>query len=76
MSRLYILFAVIAIISLLAACNNESRVSRLIDASKVTEIRVTHLNTVSVRRPRNLKMNIVREQESRELFLKGCERLA
>jgi len=31
---------------------------------------------VSVRRPRNLKRNIVREQELRGPFLKGCERLA
>jgi hypothetical protein len=44
MSKLYILFAIIITISLLAACNDESRVSRSIDASKVTEIRVTLLN--------------------------------
>jgi hypothetical protein len=44
MSKPYILFAMIATISLLAACNDGSRVSRLIDASKVTEIRVTLLN--------------------------------
>jgi hypothetical protein len=44
MSRLHILFAMIATISLLAACNNESRISRLIDASKVTVIRVTLLD--------------------------------
>ena len=44
MSKLYILFTIIASISLFAACNNESRVSSLIDASKVTEIRVTILN--------------------------------
>jgi hypothetical protein len=44
MSKLYILFAMIATISLFASCNNESRVSRLIDASKITEIRVTLLN--------------------------------
>jgi hypothetical protein len=44
MSKLYILFAMITTISLHSACNNESRVSRLIDTSKVTEIRVTHLH--------------------------------
>jgi hypothetical protein len=44
MSRLYILLAMIAIVLLLAACNNESRISRLIDASKVIEIRVKHLH--------------------------------
>jgi hypothetical protein len=44
MSKLYILFAMIAIISLFAACDNESRVSSLIDASKITEIRVTLLD--------------------------------
>ena len=44
MSKLRILSAMIATISLFAACNNESRVSSLIDASKVTEIRVTLLN--------------------------------
>jgi len=44
MSKLYILFTMIAIISLLAACNNKSRVSSLIDASKITEIRVTLLD--------------------------------
>jgi hypothetical protein len=43
MSRLNILLAMIPLISLLASCNNESRISRLIDASKVTEIRVKHL---------------------------------
>jgi hypothetical protein len=44
MSRLNIVFAMIATISLSAACNNESRVSILIDASKITEIRVTILD--------------------------------
>jgi hypothetical protein len=47
MSRLYILFAMVATISLFAACNsqnNESRGSGLIDASKVTEIKVTILD--------------------------------
>jgi len=56
MSRLHILFAIITIISLLAACNsqnsesrdsglkNESRDIGLIDASKVTEIRVNVLD--------------------------------
>jgi hypothetical protein len=44
MSKLYISFAMIATISLFAACNNESRVSGLIDASKITEIRVTILD--------------------------------
>src|SRR5262249_26847643 len=48
MSRLHILFAIITIVSLLAACNsqnNESRDIGLIDASKVTEIRVNVLDT-------------------------------
>jgi hypothetical protein len=47
MSRLHILFATITTISLLAACssqNNESRDIGLIDASKVTEIRVNVLD--------------------------------
>jgi hypothetical protein len=44
MSRLHILLAMIATISLFAACNNESRVSGLIDASKIIEIRVTILD--------------------------------
>jgi hypothetical protein len=44
MPKLYILFAMIAIVSLFAACNNKSRVSSLIDASKITEIRVTALD--------------------------------
>ena len=47
MSRLHILFAIITIISLLASCNsqkNESRDIGLIDASKVTEIRVNVLD--------------------------------
>jgi hypothetical protein len=47
MSRLHILFAMIATISLFADCNNELRISRLIDASKVTEIRVTLLDIKS-----------------------------
>ena len=49
MSKLYILFAMIAAISLFAFAaykyqNNESRVSILIDASKITEIKVTLLD--------------------------------
>jgi hypothetical protein len=49
MSKLYILFAMTATLSLFAFAaykyqNNESRISRLIDASKITEIRVTLLN--------------------------------
>lgn len=44
MSKPYILLAMIATISLFAACNNKSRVSSLIDASKITEIRVTLLD--------------------------------
>jgi hypothetical protein len=47
MSKLYILFAMIVTISLLAACNSQNNgphVSDLIDASKVTEIRVTILD--------------------------------
>jgi hypothetical protein len=47
MSKLYILFAMIATISLFAACNsqnNKSRISSLIDVSKITEIRVTALD--------------------------------
>jgi hypothetical protein len=47
MSRFHILFAMAATISLLAACNsqnNESRISSLIDAGKITEIRVTLLD--------------------------------
>lgn len=48
-SRIYILFAVIATMSLFAFAvykylNNKSRISRLIDASKVTEVRVTLLD--------------------------------
>src|SRR5262245_45461343 len=57
MSRLHILLAIITTISLLAACNshnnetpnsglkNDSRYIRLIDASKITEIRVKVLDT-------------------------------
>jgi hypothetical protein len=49
MSKLYILFAMIATISLFAFVvykyqNNESRISSLIDVSKITEIRVTLLD--------------------------------
>jgi hypothetical protein len=49
MSKLYILFAMIAAISLFAFVvykyqNNELRISSLIDASKITEIRVTALD--------------------------------
>jgi hypothetical protein len=47
MSRLHILLAIITTISLLAACNsqnNESRDIGLIDASKITEIRVNVLD--------------------------------
>jgi hypothetical protein len=49
MSKLYILFAMIAAISLFAFAaykyqNNESRISSLIDASKITEIRVKVLD--------------------------------
>src|SRR5262245_60745736 len=47
MSRLHILLAIIAIISLLAACNsqnNESRDIGLIDSSKIAEIKVTILD--------------------------------
>jgi hypothetical protein len=47
MSKLYILSAMIVTISLLAACNrqnNESHINDLMDASKITEIRVTALD--------------------------------
>jgi len=47
MSRLYILMAISAAISLLAVCNSQNTESRdigLIDASKITEIRVTVLD--------------------------------
>ncbi len=47
MSRLHILLGMIATISLFAACNsqnNESRDIGLIDASKITEIKVTILD--------------------------------
>src|SRR5262245_54656494 len=47
LSILYILFVIIATISLFAACNsqnNGSHINDLIDASKVTEIRVTILD--------------------------------
>jgi hypothetical protein len=47
MSKLHILSAMIVTISLLAACsrqNNGSHINDLIDASKITEIRVTALD--------------------------------
>src|SRR5215510_14297820 len=47
MSKPHILFAIITIISLLAACNNQNNKSGdigLIDASKVTEIKVKVLD--------------------------------
>jgi len=49
MSKLHILFAMIAAISLFAFAaykyqNNESRINDLMDASKITEIRVTALD--------------------------------
>ena len=47
MPKLYILFAMIAVISLLAACNrqnNGSHINDLMDASKITEIRVALLD--------------------------------
>jgi hypothetical protein len=50
MLKLYFLFALIATISLFAACKNESRVSSLIDANKITEIRVTLIDIKGDRR--------------------------
>src|SRR4029453_19084103 len=66
---------------LIAVCASTSRNARAprdgeersISSRKISTSRYS--KTVSVRRPRNLKRNIVREQESRGPFLKGCERL-
>src|SRR5215831_12115471 len=70
------------LLDLIAACARTSRNARAPRDGEERSISSRENSTsrygktVSVRRPRNLKRNIVREQESRGPFHKGCEPLA